>query len=68
MLDKEFNATIELDQAAKSSKDASLNHKETIDSNSEIESGKIEHDNTPVPPDEEIEPHVSAKTWTVAAV
>jgi len=68
MSNKEVNVTIEIEHAAKSSKDASLNHKETIDSHSEIESGKIEHDNTPVPPDEEIEPHVSAKTWTVAAV
>lgn len=40
-----------------------------LEQSSEIERGKTELDNNiPIPAEEEIEPHVSAKTWTVAAV
>lgn len=40
-----------------------------LEQSSEIERGETELDkNIPIPAEEEIEPHVSAKTWTVAAV
>ncbi|KAL5345545.1 hypothetical protein ACLOAV_009295 [Pseudogymnoascus australis] len=40
-----------------------------LEQSSEIERGETELDkNIPIPAEEEIEPHVSAKTWTVAAI